>query len=169
MRCKKAQRQLEAYLDGELTGRKRAGLEGHLTSCAECTRALEHARRLRRVMDRGATPPLPEGFQARLMDRARQRAANRGWSDKILRPFGWEPAMSTGMRAAVAAAVIVALGVGILIGRNMWREKHPQRAQSTELAQADPVEAYGLDSLAAPSGNSLTGAYVSLVSDRGGE
>jgi anti-sigma factor RsiW len=169
MRCKTAQRRVEAYLGGELTEKERARTEQHLASCAECTRALEHAWQLRGTLREKMTPPLPESFHARLMARAREHAGERRWSDRILRPFGWIPAMPVGLRAAAVAGVVVALGLGMLIGRDMWRVQELREAQPAQLAEDDPVRIYRVDYLTEAPGDSLAGAYVSLVSATGGE
>ena len=77
--------------------------------------------------------------------------------------------MPVGLPAAVAAGVIVALGVGILIGRDMWRVQEPQEAQPAQVAGTDPVRLYRLDYLGDTPEGSMTGAYVSLVSTGQGE
>ncbi len=169
MRCTTAQRRLEAYLAGELGGGEHARVEKHLAACAECAPALERARRLHERLGQKATPPLPAGFHARLMARARGRAEQRRRSERILRPFGGAPAMAAGLRAAVAAAVIVAFGIGALIGRDMWRGQEPPEPQPAQVAEADPVRLYRMDYLADAPDGSLADAYVSLVSAGGGE
>ena len=169
MRCKKAQRSLEAYLGGELTEKERARIERHVASCAECARALDHARQLRKTLGENMTPPLPGGFHAQVMARAREHAGERRWSERILSPFGWGPAMPVGLRAAAAAAVIVALGIGMLIGRDMWRIEQPQEPRPAQVAEADPVRLYRIDYLAEAPEGSMAGAYVSLVSTGQGE
>lgn len=169
MRCKTAQRKLEAYLGKELTKEGRLRLENHLASCAECTRALEHARQLHRAVGDKTTPPLPAGFHARLMARARQHRAKRSWIERILHPFGWGTAMPAGLRLATAAAVAVALALGILIGRDMWRGQTPQETRAARITEADPVHLYRMDYLAETPDGSLAGAYVSLVSTGRGE
>ncbi|MFO7957977.1 MAG: zf-HC2 domain-containing protein [Candidatus Brocadiia bacterium] len=169
MRCKTAQRKLEAYVGGELTRKELARVEDHLASCAECGRALEHVRQLHRALGEKTAPPLPAGFHARLMARAREHRAKRSWVERILRPFDWRPAMPAGLRLAAVAAVLVALGLGGLIGRDMWRGQEPLETQAGQIAQADPVRLYRMDYLAEAPDGSLAGAYVSLVSAGGEE
>ncbi|MFO8007343.1 MAG: zf-HC2 domain-containing protein [Candidatus Brocadiia bacterium] len=169
MRCKTAQRKLEAYLGGELSETERACLEEHFASCAECARALAHARQLHRTLSEKTTPPLPTGFHGRLMARARKHGAKRSWGERILRPFGWRPAMPAGLRVAAAAAVVVALGLGVLIGRDMWRGQRPQETRAARIAEADPVRLYRMDYLAGAPDGSLTDAYANLVSTGEGE
>jgi hypothetical protein len=77
--------------------------------------------------------------------------------------------MPAGLRVAAAAAVVVALGLGMLIGRDMWRGQEPPELQPAQVAEADPVRLYRVDYLAEAPDGSLAGAYVSLVSTGGGE
>ncbi|MBN2346141.1 MAG: zf-HC2 domain-containing protein [Candidatus Aminicenantes bacterium] len=46
MTCSRFHRLMEEWLDGELSGRARAGLERHLLDCVACARALEERRLL---------------------------------------------------------------------------------------------------------------------------
>jgi anti-sigma factor RsiW len=160
---------LEAYLGGELTEKEHARMDDHFASCAECARALEHARQLHTTVGEKMTPPLPVGFHGRLMARAREQAEKRSWTERIVRPVGWRPAMPARLRVAAAAAVVVALGLGMLIGRDMWRGQEPPEPQAAQVAEADPVRLYRVDYLAEAPDGSLAGAYVSLVSTGGGE
>jgi anti-sigma factor RsiW len=165
MRCTRAQRRLEAYLGDEMGGQERARLERHLAACSECARVLERARQLRAVLGDARAPGLPAGFHACLMARASERAARPRWVGRLLRGFGWRSTMSARLRTATVGAVVVALGAGALIGRDMWRFERP--AEQARLAVADPVRIYRIDYLGeAPSG-SLAGAYVSLLSGGG--
>ena len=77
--------------------------------------------------------------------------------------------MPVGLRAAAAAGVIVALGLGMLIGRDMWHAGEPWEASQAQVAEADPVRLYRLDYLGDTPEGSMTGAYVSLVSTGQGE
>lgn len=169
MRCTTAQKKLEAYLGGELTQKERGRVEGHLACCAECARALERARQMRRTLREKPTPPLPTGFYSRLMARARKRATKRSWTRRILRPFGLPANMPAGLRVAAAAAVIFAFCIGLLIGLDMWRAQAPWEAQSAQGAGAKLVSSYRIDFLAEAPEGSMTGAYVSLVSTGAGE
>jgi hypothetical protein len=100
------------------------------------------------------------------MARARQRVENRTWADKILRPFGPSPTTPAWTRVAVAAGVLVAMGVGILIGADLWRAETSGPAQPTRVTQAPD---YGLDYFAGAPQGSVSGAYVRLASTGQGE
>jgi anti-sigma factor RsiW len=167
MRCTRAQGKLEAYLSDEMGERERARLERHLAACPECGRALENARQLRAVLGDARTPDLPAGFHARLMARAGERASRRGWTGWLLRGFSRGPTMPAPRRAAAVGAVVMALGAGALIGRDMWRLEKPSSAEQAQLAAADPVRIYRIDYLGEAPEGSLAGAYVSLLSGGG--
>jgi hypothetical protein len=103
------------------------------------------------------------------MARARKRATKRSWPRRILRPFGWGPAVPAALRVAAVAGAIVALGLGLLIGRDMWRGQEAPETPAPQVAETDPVRVYRVDYLAEVPDGSLAGAYVSLVSTEGGE
>ncbi len=158
MRCRKAQRKLEAMLGGELSRREHERVDKHLARCAECAAALRRLRRMRTLLAARRTPPVPDGFQARLLSRARERTEQRSGLDKTLRRFGrlrW---------AAAAAGIALALAVGVLVGRDMMRPAEPPLTVDT-----DPALLYGADYLTEAPAGSLAGAYVDLVSTRQGE
>jgi anti-sigma factor (TIGR02949 family) len=166
MRCGRAQRRLEAFLDGGVGPRERARLERHLAACPECGQVLERARRLRALLGREQTRPVPAGFHARLMARAREQTAEPNWSGLPAR-LGWTSAMPAPLRAAAVGAVVLAIGVGLFIGRDIAQPVNPTRAAQARPAVADPVSIYRIDYFGEAPEDSLAGAYVSLLS--GGE
>ena len=85
MRCFDVQVELEAYVDGELSPKRAALLEGHLAGCEDCRAELA---RLQAVVAALETWPLvaePAQLTARVMVQVRQRPALPGfriyWSD----------------------------------------------------------------------------------------
>jgi anti-sigma factor (TIGR02949 family) len=163
MRCSRAQRKLEAYLGGEVGERERERLEPHLAKCPECARALERARQLRAVLRGVQAPELPAGFHARLMARAAEQSAGPV-SAGLLGRLRWLPSMPVPLRVGAVGAVIVAVGTGVLIGRDMWQLKEPSPSQQARLAAVDPVSIYRIDYLGEAPDGSLAGAYLSLMS-----
>ncbi len=166
MNCKKTQRKLEAYQGGELSREAHARVEHHLASCAECSRELEHAEHLRVTLARRVTPPVPDGFRHRLMERARRESEKEVGIGKILHPFRGSPVLSSRMRMAVAAGMIVATGIGVLVGVGLWNGGESSRRPTDQAAEAGD---YGLDYLAGTPEGSVANAYVRLTSTDQGE
>lgn len=106
MRCDDVHANLPAYLGGELPQATETSLALHIEGCPSCRQALDSERMLGETLRHGYRIPAPsEGFQARVLSAAReqhrQRVSGR-WS-------------STALGGAVAAALVLGLGLGILL------------------------------------------------------
>ncbi len=168
MRCSRAQRKLEAYLGGETGERERERLERHLAGCERCSRVLERARQMKAVVRGVRASELPAGFHARLMSRAAEQSAEPA-PGGLLGRLRCMPSMPMPLRAGAVGAVLVAVGAGVLIGRDMWRMENRPPAGQAQLVAADPVSIYRVDYLGEAPDGSLAGAYLSLTSGGGGK
>jgi anti-sigma factor RsiW len=160
MRCEDATTRIDAYAAGELQPALAAKVAAHVESCEACRQSLERLKRLVAVLGQASIPPVPDGFAARLMAKARSRhpaAASAGWN-----PLRWWRLAPAPMHAAAAAVLVIGLAVGLLMGWTTLPAGQAPPAQAT--VQADPLDAYNLDYLGdAPSG-SLADGYLALVS-----
>jgi len=50
MKCNGMERDMEAYLDGTLSGKRKAEFDGHLEHCAACQKGLSQRRRLGKML-----------------------------------------------------------------------------------------------------------------------
>lgn len=123
--CRKVQRELSAYLDGELTPSLRAEVEAHLASCAHCQRELLEMKMLATGV--AALPNLKPA--PRFLTEVRRKIA-RGekpepwtWQDYAFRPFWLKVPLEV-------AALIVIIG---LVLRGV------QTLPTVEVAQLEPV------------------------------
>lgn len=64
--CEEALRQLAAYLDGELHGAERHGVERHLDACRSCFSRAEFERRLKGEIRRLHREEVGPHFEARV-------------------------------------------------------------------------------------------------------
>jgi anti-sigma factor RsiW len=112
---------LEAYYDGELTGRRRREVEAHLERCGPCQRELARLRSLSSLLQEvPAYEPItpPEQFVSQVRLQLPPRAAPLGyralrlswWSVPMLLLVGWGVLQSLGL---VIALVLVALEAGL--------------------------------------------------------
>lgn len=160
MECRDVRERLDAYADAEVPSAERQTIEDHLRSCGPCGSALDHLRKLGRVLGGASVPGVPEGFAGRVMARAKERIARPT-------PALPAPARFGLIRAAwrVAAGLVVGLGAGGLMGLDAFRPPPVPVAAVRPEESADPLAEYGLDFLGdAPSG-SLAQTYASLTSD----
>lgn len=144
MRCRKARRDIDRSIDGELSVRARERLERHLEDCAECRELRED---MRRIVERAAGLETPEpsdkvwrNVRARLEAGTARPAAEGAPLDR--RPlFGLSlPALRYAGAAALALVLLVA---GIVVGRRLGRVDAPSAAKGGEsytLAKLDEAE-----------------------------
>jgi anti-sigma factor RsiW len=162
MLCSETQEKLEAYAGAELPERERRVVDKHLDSCEECRADLERLRRMGDVMRHKSTPPVPEELADRVMERAKgRRRSGPAGETKILRLDSLLQ-RSGPWRAAVAAAFLVGLGIGLLMALGS-RPRPP--APGRQVARADPAT-YGLDYISGAPSDSLTGSFLRLTSNR---
>lgn len=100
MSAHRIERQLSAYLDGELTPEEAAGVRAHLDSCEPCRAELASLRATKSLLGRLPQPALPAGFAAGLWSRI-ERPAPRRWL--------WWPRPAMALAAAALAVVLVAV------------------------------------------------------------
>ncbi len=146
---------MNRYLDGELSIRERGHVEQHLADCPSCRDELERLRSAAEAMAMLSEPPdIPAGFADRTVALARKRLAT-----KRPVPTLW-PTFSPALRFAAAAMIVLGLGLGTLMSRDLLRDQNaaPDVA-ATELDALDGIE-YLTDDI--PEG-SLTDAYFMLA------
>jgi anti-sigma factor RsiW len=163
--CLRVRRQLNAYLDGELSPKSRTAVERHLVRCKSCRSVWESLNRLGQALQVVEVPPVPPSLTWQIMAKAREDQ-NTEMERNVIRlghrlatPRPWA------FKVAAAAVLVFGLAVGSYTGRSVSQTVTAQTA-----VQADPLAVYNLDCLAdAPSG-SLADSYLTLVSatDEGG-
>lgn len=159
MDCRKAKRELNRYLDGELPVRDRDHINWHLAECSSCRESLERLRVVGDALGELPEPPdLPAGFAERVIVRAERRLEER----PAVVPF-WK-SFSPAMRIAAAAVLMLGIGLGALMARSLSTGASPP----SSLGEADPSEVYGIDYLTEAPGGSLADAYLTLASTGNG-
>ena len=164
MRCRKVQQDLDAFRDGLLQPGERAVMEAHLQECPECQAALARLRRLSFLLEGIPAPRVPDGFSERLMARAYQRQAERRrWRVRSWRPMVFWRGMPAATRVAAAAMLVLAIGLGALMARDLSSGPRP-----AGIVTAEMNDVYALDYLSEAPGGSLADAYLTLASAANG-
>lgn len=165
MRCHEVIARVDAYLAGELPEARRAEVTLHVEACNDCRRVLERAQRLESLLAKTSVPPVPDRFAEWVLSRAvkRRKQKTPSWSVKT-----WWLTVSTPMRAAAAALLLVGTMSGVILGWNASRTTSP--GATAQARQADSVFAgYGLDTLGDAPDGSLAEGYLALLDGRNGE
>jgi anti-sigma factor RsiW len=161
MRCSQVQQKLDPLTTQELTSSERERIEAHLQSCAGCHDALARLRRLEKLLAASPAPPVPEGFAAQVVARAKEQQA--AVPRRAPRPRFARPARNRiRFAAATAAALTAGLMLGLFMGRETWRSDF-QRPSAPTSQPADLLVASGLDALVEPGGGSLAQTYLQMT------
>lgn len=163
MRCRDVQRQLDLYDRQELASAAREPVETHLSGCDGCRRELDRLRRLKTLLASADMPPVPEGFVADVVARARRESQPVPEPIAAVRRDRKWPWRGVGIAVRTAAALAAGLLVGALLGFDTW-----EGGQSAAVGAADPLSGSGLAQFVEPGGDSLAEAYLGLLSGREG-
>lgn len=132
MNCKKARMWISADLDGELSPREKALLEAHLAGCATCRRMREKWGQFGIRMRTAPAPAAPSSEAAWEDIRRTIRTIPR---ERRIIDASW--VFGPGLKWAVAALLVIALGAGIFgvrpRGRSLQAEAPP--AAEVELVE----------------------------------
>jgi len=158
MRCARMEEYLHAYVDGELKPMPRRQLEEHMNACAACRARVQALWALDATLRAVPLPEAPDALTARILAAASEYRARRAARRPMARWWGsrWSP---WALRMAVAAVVLVGLGLGGWLGTDTVEEYRRQ----THLAIAAVDDT--LDAFAGAPAGSLAGEYLALTAE----
>lgn len=88
MSCEDREKQLPAYLEGDLSSMEMEELRDHLASCENCRKALEDLKKTNRLVRDLAEVSPPPWLKSQIMARVREEAGEkRGWLRKVFFPL----------------------------------------------------------------------------------
>ena len=102
MKCRTFQKQISAYLDGELPPREQQKLEAHLDQCETCARMYEQLLQLTRSLKLLRQNP-PPGMWSAIHQRLEDRSARKS-------SIAWTPRWKL---LGVGAAILLLIGLGL--------------------------------------------------------
>ncbi len=147
MRCRKVHEYISRSIDGELSDRASARLERHLAACDGCRAMREDLRKIVAGAARLETPAPSE--RVWLAVRAGLGRETAGQAEKRSRAFPRRPAFGLGLPAlryaGVAAAALVLVVTGVVVGSRLGRAPAPLGPEAREkytLAKLDEAEHY---------------------------
>ena len=109
MRCRRIQKRLSAYQDGEIAGEERKRIAAHLEGCPACRSAYAELERVWRSLEKIPEIEASAGFEGRLLERINAVPEPHTWWR-----FHWGPWVDQ-WRFAPAMAVVLLL-VGAVLG-----------------------------------------------------
>lgn len=161
MRCHEVQQNLDLLIRQELKPPVRDRIEVHLSGCGRCREELARLRRLEELLAAAPSPPVPDGFATRMVERVRRKAA-RGYADFSARRRVRD---RLGRSVRIAAGTAAALAGGLLLGGYLGVQTWGS-APSRAIELTDPLAGSGLGQLVEPGGDSLAQAYLAMTTGR---
>jgi len=162
MWCRRVEKRIGAYLDGELPPSKAAKVGAHLASCEACRHKHDSLRRMQALLAGLQAPAVPEDFVLRVLAEARRDLRPTSLAREPA--FAVSPWPSLANAAALAAAVLLGLYLGLAsatAGSNM--EATPPADSAESLSASLYAESFDL----LPEG-SPAAQYLALLNEKGG-
>jgi anti-sigma factor RsiW len=161
MWCRRVERRLGAYLDGELSHSDVAEVKSHLSGCDACRQRLETLHRLQTVLGGLAAPAVPEGFALDVVARVRRDLRPSTFAKKPA--FAMRPWPSLARAAALTAAVLLGLYLGIASATAGSKMEVTPSAGSAE----DPSVSLYAESFDLLPESSPAAQYFALLNEKG--
>lgn len=120
MKCTELQRKISSFIDGELEKDSADALRTHLLQCEDCRTWYERLL----ALDRNLTASSLFHPDAALTQRVKEKISSRAsaGTDRSIRYLWWRA-------AAVAAAIVLAVGVGNFAGQSLSKMFVPEFAE----------------------------------------
>jgi anti-sigma factor RsiW len=158
MKCHEIRSALHAYAEGRLSHAERSRVQSHLRACASCQAALARMDRVAAVLlDSEVVEPVPARLVESVMAAARKQQRERLLA--VRGPLAWWRAAPAAMRAAAVLFLLIGVGAGIGLG---WTSA-PAVARERTVANVSPVGLYSLDYLSEAPAGSLTERFMTLA------
>lgn len=155
MNCKAVKNKLSAYQDKQLPESQRLLMQEHLKECQQCSFALENLNSVWDELDQVETFESAPFFWTRLSQKINEQ--KQPVRKSIFNPLQWIP-----VPILTTAVLILAFFIGIYFGRTIFQQS--MNNQQTTIEQ-EMNELLSINSLDEYTGESLSDAYVSLISD----
>ncbi len=107
MRCNSVQRELSAYLDGELSAGRAVAIEKHISACPACSLLMERLSETISLVSSLEPICAPEGFADRVQKGIDRHLADRRLGRRLFHPLHIKIPLEALAAAAVAALVLM--------------------------------------------------------------
>jgi anti-sigma factor RsiW len=137
MDCRKFQKSLEDYLQGDLDFPARFGMERHAQQCFACGKEVSDAQKLSQIAREFSRVTAPPDFEASVLARIHADKRRHSWwlGDFWVYGFSW-PSRRTLVLSSSALALIIA---GSLISLQSWIDPQPQLTAAGQSQDGPPA------------------------------
>jgi predicted anti-sigma-YlaC factor YlaD len=153
MACNDVLKNMNRYIDGELSASDREGMDRHLLECENCLGEVERLRKLETLILSNPAPPVPDTLLPGVLRKARERN-----SSQLHRPSSpWAA------RWATAALLLFGLGLGGFMGFGTFPTETETPPPPAPEVQADSILPRYLDAFGEAPADSVTAAVLELA------
>ncbi|TVM13871.1 hypothetical protein DPQ33_18035 [Oceanidesulfovibrio indonesiensis] len=163
--CRKYQKRLGAYLDGELSERERAAIERHLSVCSSCRASMESMKRLAPIMKQLGPAPIPPYLSSRILAEAYAEAEKPKTRFMKKWPESFSPRV-WGLEGLTTTALVLGLVLGGFLGWSSFQQDDPITIDKPYDRSAEIL--YGFDFLSATPQGTIEAATLALLENERG-
>lgn len=117
-KCGVKEKELERFLDGEVSGERKTYLEGHVSECPECSAKLGRLKSLRNLVSEALRADIPEAELEKVTRNVEEHIAKpMGIAEWFRLHFDYSHLRYTYLKPALAALLIIALIVSPIFMR----------------------------------------------------
>ena len=153
MTCSEIESRLPAYLDGQLPPEEKDRIEGHISTCSRCGRALADLKKTTEILRNLEAVEAPPFFEEKIMARVREEAGRkRGLLRRLFYPLHIRIPIQAMAMVLIAVAAVYVFQTG---GPEMQRTAPlpaPVDSSGKGAVTAEPVKAPSHATGAAPAG-----------------
>lgn len=152
-------------MDRELSGRKQAAVQRHLTRCGACRKMLNDLQDLKPLLSSLDVSPAPANLTSRILtgayeEKRRSQARPLRHSEDTSGDWAWV------FRGATAAALLVGLTIGTCMGWNSFSAGRPGQSRMTAAVDISSDNLmYAYDAMSGAPLGSIEAAALNLLED----
>lgn len=163
MRCRKVQKQLHLYVDGELSASRCNEIYDHLEDCLRCSEYLACLKGIGQELANTSVPEHPQELEDRIIAQVRKHKSQKVFKSADGKKFPeWDLLDRRVGYAMVTMAIVVGLIAGTLMG--LYSTENALRPSRTvQDVEEQITEYYQLDALSDVPEDSVAWAYTKAI------
>ena len=149
MKCKRVQKLISIFIDGELKSGEKETIESHLRNCRICAEKMREMEGVQKLFSAAPKHTAPEHFAANVIANLKKGRERGFWFDFFL----GEPAY---LKMAEISCAIIFILIGMISGSVLF-------LGSGVHTQTEIRSSFSLDVFEPAPSNSIGGAYISIL------
>lgn len=134
MRCWRAKRKLNDYVEGKLEGHEKEELESHLEKCSRCKERAQEIELSQKALKALSLEELSQDKQTKILHQAKQALGKEPASRRV-----FQPKLAAALGSAAAVLIAIAIVVGLL---TTGTEKKTSEKGESVVSQEDAMSSH---------------------------